>query len=200
MAKRDTTAVSGVNVVVRKWRIPIISSVTVAAAASLAFLLIPGSFHAGGSVRSVHAMAAPANPAEATGPTFGPHVPAANPGFFPPAGVPSSALMPVTAAVFAARSEAVAADGIRLSSSAAAALPVYTRLMSYSRAVALIKDSPDPRVDGHRPVWVVTVIGRHPMDTLPFAKATFASRYTILFDAASGFQLVDAIGFAALSR
>lgn len=196
MAKRDTS-VNGVIVILRRWRMPIISSVTVAAAASLAFLLIPGSSHASGPATPAPAMAAasPAHPAAA----FGPGKPAANPNFFPPANVPSSAHVPEAAAVSAARAEAVAVDGTSLSPAAAATLRVYTRLMPYSRAVALIKDTPDPRMDATRLVWVVTVIGRHPMDTLPFAKPKFANQYTILYDETSGFQLVDAIGLAALS-
>lgn len=80
-------------------------------------------------------------------------------------------------------------------------MPTFSKLMSYSEAVKLTKDGADPRINPSRQVWVVTVLGHHPVDTYPGEKVNpMADKYTIISDATTGFPILEVFGLAALSH
>ncbi len=125
----------------------------------------------------------------------------ANPSFFPPANGAGHAAISQATAVSSARQQAVSSTGAALSTAEAAALPTFSTLMSYSEAVKLTKDGADPRINPSRQVWVVTVLGHHPVDTYPGEKVNpMADKYTIISDATTGFPILEVFGLAALSH
>jgi hypothetical protein len=81
-----------------------------------------------------------------------------------------------------------------------AALPTYSRLMTYSEAVQLTGDGADPRIDPTRQVWVVSVLGYHAVDTRPGAQTSPVDyTFTTVSDATTGFPILGVYGVAALS-
>jgi hypothetical protein len=125
----------------------------------------------------------------------------ASPSFFPPANGAGHVAISQATAVSSARQQAVSSTGAALSTVEMAALPTFSRLMSYAEAVKLTRDGADPRIDPSRQVWVVTVLGHHPIDTYFGEKVNpMADKYTIISDATTGFPILAVYGLAALSH
>lgn len=151
----------------------------------------------GGSASTLPRAAASQTPAQIATPS---NPRTTDPSFFPPSNGPGQATITQTQAVNSAQAEAVSSTGNPLPSAEQAALPTFSRLMSYADAVKLTGDGADPRIDPSRQVWVVTVLGHHVVDTLPGSKtSSIVDRYTIVSDATTGFMILGAFGVASLT-
>lgn len=175
-----------------------IATATGAAAAVAAAAIIVGLVEApGGRASGAATASASITPTQMTIPS-NPHT--TDPNFFPPSNGPGVVAITQANAVSSARAQAVSATGDPLSAEEQAALPTYSRLMAYSDAVQLTDDGADPRIDPNRQVWVVSVLGHHPVDTAPGSKANpITDKYTIVTDATSGFMILGVFGVASLT-
>lgn len=200
MAKAFTTVMSDPSVRKRRWSLIVAAgAVAVVAATTITVALL----QAPPSIAVVHAaaqVAASSQPA----PLVKPSAPfTANPSFFPPANGAGHVAISQATAISSARQQAVSSTGAALTATEVAALPTFSRLMSYAEAVKLklTRDGADPRIDPSRQVWVVTVLGRHPVDTYFGEKVNpMADKYTIISDATTGFPILEVFGLAALSH
>lgn len=123
-----------------------------------------------------------------------------DPRFFPPSNGPGKVTITQAEAVKSALAQAVSATGGDLASQERAALPTYSRLMTYAESFKLTGDGNDPRIDPSREVWVVSVLGHHVIDTPPMSTASpITDKYTIVTDATTGYTILGVFGAAFLT-
>ncbi len=156
--------------------------------------------HAAAPLAATVSPTAPTTPIPLPGVTYpiNPHI--TEPGFFPPTNGPGKVKVTRAEAVSAAQAQAITATHGDLTSQERAALPTYSRLMSYAEEVKLTGDYDDPRINPARQVWVVTVIGYHDIDTpVTYHGNTVVDRYTNVSDATTGFLILGCWGRAFLT-
>ncbi len=196
MAKAFTAVMADPSVRRRGWSLIAVAGAVVVAAATVTVALLQAP--SGIGVRAAAQVVTSSQPA----PLVTPSAPfTANPSFFPPANGAGHVAISQATAISSAWQQAVSSTGAALTATEAAALPTFSRLMSYAEAVKLTGDGADPRIDPSRQVWVVTVLGHHPVDTYPGEKVNpMADKYTIISDATTGFPILEVFGLAALSH
>lgn len=80
--------------------------------------------------------------------------------------------------------------------------PVRSRQMTAAAAAALVNGGRrmDTLLADDRPVWVVTVHGKIPVDQIPGdTRPAFVSVYTAVYDAPTGFPIMQAFGVDAFA-